>query len=307
MKLTDAIQGYFLEKRSRFSKRTLGSYRYWLSYFVGFMGDVDFETITSNDVRRFLAWLEDDKGLSRRSVHDGWVVLSSLWSWAETELETPHIIRHKVKRPEFTQRAIEIFTQAQVKAILRAVGQPRTWQTSTGKTVRAARPCLERDRAIILVLLDSGIRASELCALTVGDYETERGRLHIRHGKGDKGRFIFLGDRARKAIWRYMATRPGARATDPLFATVSNNHIDRHNLRHMLEVNGKIAGVPNVHPHRFRHTMAVEFLRNGGNVFELQQILGHAQLSTVQIYVRLAEIDLETAGRRGSPADAWKL
>ena len=88
---------------------------------------------------------------------------------------------------------------------------------------------------------------------------------------------------------------------------MSGSHLDRNNLRHMLSRNGKVAGVANVHPHRFRHTFAVEFLRNGGNVFELQQVLGHEQLSTVQRYVRLAEIDLESAGRRGSPADNWKL
>ena len=141
----------------------------------------------------------------------------------------------------------------------------------------------------------------------MGDYEAERGRLHIRHGKGDKGRFVFLGDRARKAVWRYLVNRPGAKAGQPLFATGSGGAIERNNLRHTLNRIAKAAGVDGVHPHRFRHTFAVEFLRNGGNVFELQQALGHEQLTTVQRYVRLAEVDLESAGKRGSPADNWRL
>ena len=209
MKLTDAIEGFFLEKRLRFSKRTIEGYRYHLAYFVTFLGDVEFGGITSDDVRRFLDWLHTERGLSKRSVHDSWIVLSSLWTWGEGEGFVVHIIRRKVGQPEFTEKAIEIFTRDQVKQLVKAVSQLRTWTTSTGKVVTAGRPCVERDKAIVLTLLDSGIRASELCALTVGDYDTTRGRLHIRHGKGDKGRFVFLGDRTRKAIWRYLVTRGG--------------------------------------------------------------------------------------------------
>lgn len=307
MKLITAVEGFFLEKRLRFSKRTVEGYHYHLDYFMGFMGNVEFEAIQSDDVRRFLEWLHVKKGLSKRTVHDAWVVLSSLWTWAENELGTVHIIRRKIGRPEYTERAIEVFTKDQIKALMQAVGRSKDWQTRKGKTTNSRRPCAERDKAILLVLLDCGLRASELCALTVRDYEAERGRVHIQHGKGDKGRFAFLGDRTRKAIWRYMATRPGAKADEPLFAAGSGSHLDRNNLRHTLTRIGAVAGVAGVHPHRFRHTFAVEFLRNGGNVFELQQILGHEQLATVQRYVRLAEVDLESAGRRGSPADNWKL
>lgn len=67
------------------------------------------------------------------------------------------------------------------------------------------------------------------------------------------------------------------------------------------------AGVRNASVHRFRHTFAVGFLRNGGNVFALQEILGHARIDTVKIYVRLAERDLADAQRRASPVDNWRL
>jgi len=70
---------------------------------------------------------------------------------------------------------------------------------------------------------------------------------------------------------------------------------------------GEKASVHNVHPHRFRHTYAIQFLRNGGNLFELQQILGHEDLAMVKNYVRLAQLDLENAARRSSPADNWRL
>lgn len=129
----------------------------------------------------------------------------------------------------------------------------------------------------------------------------------MRHGKGGKGRYVYLGDSSRKAIWRYLATRSAAQPSDPLFATKVGSHIERNSLGNMLEATARRAGVPNPTIHRFRHTFAINFLRNGGNVLELQQLLGHEKLDTVRIYASLAQVDLEEAQRRASPADNWRL
>jgi site-specific recombinase XerD len=130
--------------------------------------------------------------------------------------------------------------------------------------------------------------------------------LHVRHGKGDKSRYLFLGDRARKALWKYLADRPDAKPSEPLFATRGKRHIDRRNLNHLLQHLGDRAGVDDVHAHRFRHTMSITFLRNGANILELQKILGHESLKTVSAYARLAEADLERAASK-SVGDNWKL
>lgn len=169
------------------------------------------------------------------------------------------------------------------------------------------RPTALRDRSIILLLFDTGIRASELCALTIADYDTDRGRLIVRHGKGDKPRYLYPGDRTRKTLWRYLAERTDAKPNEPLFATRTKQHIDRGYLRSMLKRLGDKASVSNVFPHRFRHTFAISFLRAGGRIEELQKILGHESLDMVLHYARLAEIDIERAGRDHSPADKWKL
>ncbi len=306
MKLSSAILGYWLDKKIEFKPKTVVSYSHIFDLLTAFVGDIDIDKITSNDVRRFLVHLADTRKLSKRSLYDAWVPLSSLWTWAEKELTIPHIIRGKVESPDFPDPMIEPFTRDEIKKLVAAVDETREWKTKAGKTVTSKRPTALRDRAIILTLLDCGIRAQELCDLVIKDYEQVRGRLHIRHGKNDKARFVYLGARARKALWRYLAERTGTKPTHPLFATKTGEHMQRDNLRHTLQNIAAQAGVANVYTHRFRHTMAIEFLRNGGSVVVLKEILGHESLETVLVYVRLAELDLEKAPNH-SPADNWRL
>jgi integrase/recombinase XerD len=262
------------------------------------LGDVDIEGVTSTDVRRFLLHLKNDYKLGKRSVADAWIPLSSLWTWAEIELGLPHIIRGKVKRPPFTKQVIHPFDEQDIQKLLAVLSA-----NATG----ALRPTATRDRAIVLTLLDTGMRASELCALVVGDYAPQAGRIHIRHGKGDKARVVVVGLRTQRALWRWATVRGDAPANAPLFpSTHGGGHLRRDALKHLLARLGKRAAVERVHPHRFRHTFAITYLRNGGNAIMLQELLGHTDLAMVRNYVRLAEQDFGAA-RKQSPADNWRL
>jgi integrase/recombinase XerD len=163
-----------------------------------------------------------------------------------------------------------------------------------------------------LLLLDTGLRSSELCALNLGDVDLKSGKILVRGGeaggaKGGKGRTVYLGAAARRAVWRYLVTRDDK--TDeraPLFSA-GLRHLTRDALRHLVGRLGHAADVKDAHPHRFRHTFAITYLRWGGDVFTLQRLLGHGSLDMVQYYARLAQVDLEQAHRRASPVDNWQL
>lgn len=305
MRISEALTGYWLDKRMNFSATTVPGYERTFRRLVEFMGDPDIEKVTSSDIRRFLAWLPERYNLSRRTVSDAWIPLSSFWSWAEKELGVPHILRGRVKRPKFQQRRIEPLTEDQVRRLLAAV-DTYEYELPSGKKVVARRDTALRDRAIILVLLDSGLRASELCDLRVSDHDAEHGRLHVRHGKGDKERYVVIGQRAQKALWRYMATRPDTRPADPLFAVRRGGPMHRDALKHLLTRIGRKAGVPNCHPHRFRHAFAIGFLRNGGSIAVLRELLGHEDVTMCLHYARAAEIDISTAAKH-SISDGWRL
>lgn len=306
MKLSHALEGFWLSKRLDFSAATIQNYERVFREFLARLGDREVDAITSDDIRRYLEYLHKRRKLSKRSVHSHWAILSSLWTWAEWELQIPHIIRGTIPAPSYRKRAIIPFTQDEIKRLLDVSAYNKPWRARNGRQVRSKRPTAARDKAILLTLLDTGVRASELCALTLQDYDTKRGRLRVQRGKGDKERFVMVGTRTGKALWRYLSMRPTATPTDPLFITREKRPLRREQLLNLVSRLGEQAEVNNVHPHRFRHTFAIQFLRNGGNVLMLKELMGHEKLEMLMVYVQLAEQDLDGSTKH-SPADNWRL
>ena len=303
----NALEGYWLEKRRNLSPNTVTDYAGTFRRFGKFLnGNVQFETITSDQVRLFLAYLADE-GLSPKTVNNSWIALSSLWTWAEAELGTPHLLHKRIKRPKYSRPVIEPYTRTDIGALLNACSENAEWNSRNGKSVKSVRHWKLRDRAVILVLVDTGLRAQELCDLVAKDYDNKLGRLQVRHGKGDKSRVVFMGESARKALWRYLAERGEIASSTPIFVTRNGTPMDTDSLRRMIYGCAQRAGVQRPTIHKFRHTFAINFLRNGGSVLELQRMLGHEQLDTVRIYASLAESDLQEAQKRASPADNWKF
>jgi integrase/recombinase XerD len=203
------------------------------------------------------------------------------------------------------------FKEAEVKAILQSCAYTKEYNNPlSSKSYRTRRPTAERDTALILLMLDTGLRVSEIARLQIEHVDLQTGAVHILpHGSGQKTkpRVVYLGKSAKRAVWRYLASREETHRYEPLFLTDKGNPLRENQIRHLLKYFGERAGVRDCHPHRFRHTMAIEFIRNRGDVYSLQRILGHSTLTMCLKYLDLSRDDVAEAHRRASPADNWRL
>jgi integrase/recombinase XerD len=323
MLLQKAIEGFLINKSAEgLSPNTLSSYRSHLACWMEWAKNPAVEKITTDDLRAYLVWLRTsykprrfngkDSPLASKSLRNAWVTLSAFYTWASSELGIPHALK-PVKAPPFEESPIEPFTKPDIEALLKACDYCEPANATRRSSFTMRRPTAKRDRAIILMLLDTGLRASELCALTVGDVEQKSGKVRVKHGpaggaKAGKGRTVYLGRAASRTLWRYLVGRgDGDDPSAPLFQGKLERPLKRDTLRQLCVSLGKKAGVSHCYPHCFRHTFAITYLRAGGDVFTLQMLLGHSDLTMVRRYARIAEIDVENAHRRASPADAWRL
>ncbi len=291
------------------SKRTLEARRFLLDKLVWFLKDRDLPICGATEIRAFLAYVnnahEQPEGrwgnphmkreVRPRTTHTYWGNLRTFFRFLVSEgvmQQSPvEAIRPPVARPD----QIQPFHQDQIKKLLDAA---------------RLSPHPARNEAILMFLLDTGARASEVCSLRVADLDLDGRRCRVL-GKGNKHRNVFFGASTTKVLWRYLSEHP--REPDaPLFAADSGRAagepLTRSGLLQLIHRLGEKAGLDTVRcsPHTFRHTFAVEFLRAGGNVFTLQQLLGHTSLTMTNRYVALAQADLEAQHRQFSPVERLK-
>jgi len=321
--LSKALVGYLYFKTAEgLSIRSLISYERILKKWIEYCGDVEIKSVTSKEIIQYLSWLRTDyvpqrlngakRALSPKTLRNIWITLSSFFSWASQEFGILNPVKD-VPAPRFQKAPVDAFTQKELGLMLKACLHSRESDTNFRRKFVMKRPSANRDQAIILMLLDTGLRASELCALTIGDVDVKRGKVDIRHGvqggaKGGKGRIVFLGKTTRRTLWRYLVEREDIDDLDaPLFAVRSDRKFSPDTLRHLIKNIAKRAGVKNAYPHKFRHTFSITYLRSGGDVFTLQALLGHSSLDMVRYYAQVAQVDVEKAHRKASPADNWRL
>jgi site-specific recombinase XerD len=302
---SSALEGYFIAAHARrLSPHTLTDYNNTFRKFEAFLdGDPPLASLTVADIRAFLNSLD---GLSAKSVANAHIALSALWTWARKEgLVDQHIVR-QIECPRPDQPEILPYTERDVRAMIAACNRSQPYSRSGKRVSTHSRPTALRDQAILRLLLDTGMRASELCGLHRNDLDLKNHRLTVM-GKGRKQRVLPIGPRTAQGLWRYLATRDDPRPNPALFISRTGRPITRRALYSMVRRTGVRAGVIGATVHRFRHTFAINYLRNGGHVFALQRSLGHTSLKIVNRYLRIAQVDLEAAHRIASPVENWGL
>jgi integrase/recombinase XerD len=324
--LSQACEGMLLNKQAEGrSVHTIDDYRNsFQKLALFFSSDPPIDTITRSDLVKFFAWLQQDyesepdgvapRGkfkLSQKTIFNIHIGLSSLWQWALVEkLVKTNILREiKVTRPPAP--VINPISHEEWVRLVRACEASHNWKTR--EETKTLRITFDRDRAVLFTLLDTGARASELCGIRFQDLSLANRTIKLRGkgpGKEPKERLVSIGKATADAINKALRPRLAQiQPTSPLFV-VKNKYDDelsftRDNLGNLLARIGDRAGVSGVYPHRFRHTFAINYLRNGGNVFALQAMLGHTTLDMVKRYLQIAQIDLDREQQRASPVDNW--
>jgi len=203
-------------------------------------------------------------------------------------------------------------SESEVRALLKNTEMSRLAEPKDGRDpYKQHRHTGTRDTALLIMLLDTGIRAGEACRMNVEDVNLEDGKIYIRpygnSGIKTKSRIIPIGKATQRVLWKYKLTIEEKEPNDPFFVTLRKRRMGVSGMLQLIQSLGDKAGVKNCHPHRLRHTFAVEYLRNGGDIFTLKSILGHSSLDMVEHYLQLTQTDLHTAHRKASPADKWHL
>jgi integrase/recombinase XerD len=172
-----------------------------------------------------------------------------------------------------------------------------------------------RDRVILELLYSTGLRGLEVCRLSIYDVNLDEETILVRNGKGGKDRVVPMGKAAASYLREYLAVvRPkmtaritNAAAVERLFFSERRNPLQPQMLHYLIRRSRKKAELPpDITTHSLRHTCATEMLRGGASVRHVQEMLGHAQLTTTQIYTRVVPTDLKRVHQRTAPSEQRK-
>lgn len=297
------------------SPKTIRWYMGKLAYFSSQMKAMGFPTrvdqITTTHLRRFIAhlctevWADENnpykparqERLSSHTVQGYVRTIKAFYSWPQREGHIQENPAGLVRVPKAKKVIIQTFSEDQIRRVVGAIDR--------------GTPGGFRNYCIVLLLLDTGIRLSELVSLKVPDLDLERGHFKVL-GKGWKERIVPLGALVQRALWRYVNQyRPEAMhaGIEEVFLTRAGTAVKAGWVYRMIARRGQKAGLTGVRcsPHTFRHTFAKRFLLNGGDVLTLQKILGHSSLEVVKMYLALSSGDVRQVHRKYSAVDMLRV
>lgn len=283
------------------SPHTVRAYTEDLMQFVDFLTETwgtlsSWEKVTPRDVRRFLAQMQQ-RGLARASISRRLSALRTLYRFL---IRTGTVTHNPTALVGFTvgEAALpQFFYESELDALWEAI------DTST--------PTGLRDRAILELLYATGLRASELVGLDQHRVDLQSGEVQVR-GKGDKERIVLAGQASRQALVRYLQygrprlrqmARPLSAGDDAaLFLNCHGTRLTARSVARILEKYVERAGIPKkVSPHTLRHTFATHLLDGGADLRTVQELLGHASLSSTQIYTHVTQERLRTVYDQAHP------
>jgi integrase/recombinase XerD len=276
------------------SRNTLDAYRRDLAAWAAYLeaaGIADLAAVSAEDVTSFLR-RERSRGRSAATVSRRLAALRGFFRFAHAEGSAAEDPTREVFGPRRVRRLPGALSVAEVERLLEA---------PTGDA-----PLAVRDRALLEFAYASGVRVSEACAVDVADLGVEPGMVRVR-GKGGVERWIPVGRIARRALqdWirrgRPALAAPGEAA---LFVNARGRRLGRHGFWRVLRGHVRAAGIRRaVSPHTLRHSFATHLLEGGADLRVVQELLGHADLSTTQVYTKVDTTYLAEVHRTFHPRE----
>ncbi|HHW11902.1 MAG TPA: tyrosine recombinase XerC [Firmicutes bacterium] len=282
-------------KLKNYSAHTLLNYRIDLVQFVEFMRGKKLSTwaqVGVNEVRAYLAYLSG-LGLARTTIARKIASLRSFFKYLTLQGVVDQNPLHNLRTPKCPKKLPEFLYVREINELLR-------FDDNTPKGLR--------DRAILEVLYGTGIRVSELTGLNLGDLDLERGCLRV-YGKGAKERLTFLGRQGCKALADYLqkgrpfylaqGATPDERA---VFLNKDGTRLSARSVRRLIDAYVRRAALEKkVSPHTLRHSFATHLLEGGADLRTVQELLGHVNISTTQIYTHLSRDQVKKAYNQAHP------
>ena len=290
--LTDFLE--YLEVEKGRSPRTLRNYDFYLRRFFVWAKWPSPAEITSDRVHKFRVWLNreihgrNDEAPKVTTQNYHLIALRSFLKYLSRR-DVKSLSAEKIELAKHPARQVDFLEEDELLRLLEA---PK------GSSLVALR-----DRAVLETLFSTGLRVSELARLEIEDINIKRDEFTVT-GKGGKRRIVFLSDRARGAIKAYLDKRID---TSPfLFVSHDRAKTTRHDegltprsIQRIVDGHARHAGITKrVTPHTMRHTFATDLLRGGADIRSVQAMLGHASITTTQIYTHVTNRHLREVHKR---------
>ena len=278
------------------SPLTCDAYRRDLDQFSDWLergGTRELGQLDRRLLRRYVSYLSERR-YARRSIARKASAIRSLLRWALKQDLISHDPSDDLAVPKLDRPLPKVLKRAHANELCEA---------PSDKT-----PVGLRDRAILELLYGSGLRVAELCAMDVGDIDLGRGKLRVT-GKGRKERQVPVGDPTRRALITYLeSARPALLEKRPdgpdrfaLFLNQRGNRLGPRGVRHLMNGYEVAEGLPPVSPHALRHSFATHLLDGGADLRTVQELLGHENLATTQIYTHVSTERLRAVYEQSHP------
>lgn len=277
------------------SANTVGAYRDDLESFVSFLcndyftvprADIDFQKVDHVSVRSYLAHLARRR-LRRSSIARHLSALRTFFRYLMREQIVESNPARSVATPKREKHLPPVMQPPDVVLLL--------------EQVDTTAPLGLRDRAFLELLYASGLRISELVGIDLDDIEL-RARLVKVHGKGSKERIVPFGSKAEEALRGWLAVRQATSEEEALFVNYRGERISARSVRRLFDRYARAAALQaGISPHTLRHSFATHLLNAGADLRGIQELLGHASLSTTQKYTHLSDRELIKIYRHAHP------